>query len=152
MSVLRAGRSGALTVLMAISFFGAGQSLRERALKEGHVHAGAIVDYLGGCCADLADLVKRSEIIVRGKVTDSDGRFSHDEREVWTDYTISVQEIYKQGGKSSFVPGAKIQTTRRGGHLVVYGATPQWHPPEPLAAHLVEYDVGTSPIKILGWP
>jgi len=104
------------------------------------------VDYVGGCCADLADLVKRSEIIVRGKVTDSDGRFSHDEREVWTGYTISVQEIYKPGGKSSFVPGAKIQTTRLGGHVVVYGATPQWHPPEPLAAHLVEYDVGTSPI------
>jgi hypothetical protein len=114
--------------------------------NEGHVHAGAIVDYVGGCCADLADLVKRSEIIVRGRVTDSNGRFSHDEREVWTDYTISVQEIYKQGGKSSVVPGAKIQTTRLGGHLVVYSATPQWHPPELLAAHLVEYDVGTSPI------
>ena len=147
MSVLMAGRCGALTVLMAINLSGAGQTLRERALKEGHVHAGAIVDYVPGGFADLADLVKHSEIIVRGKVTDSIGRFSHDERQVWTDYTISIQEIYKQGGKTSFAPGAKIQVTRLGGHLFVYGATPKWHPPEPLPANPVEYDVGPSPVS-----
>jgi hypothetical protein len=66
--------------------------------------------------------------------------------EVWTDYTISIQEIYKQGGKSSFAPDTKIQVTRLGGQLLVYVATSQWHPPEPLPAHLVEYDVGNSPI------
>jgi hypothetical protein len=134
MSVLMAGRCGLLAVLMASSFFGAGAqqkmppTLRERAAKEGHVRTGAIVDYVGGCCADLADLVKRSEIIVHGKVTDSNGRLSHDEREVWTDYTISIQEIYKQGGKSSLAPDAKIQVTRLGGYMLVDG-------------HPVEYDV-----------
>ena len=89
------------------------------------------MDYVPGSYADLADVVKHSEI-VRGRVTDYSGRFSHDEREVWTDYTISIQEIYKQGGKSNFAPGAKSQATRLCGHLVVYGDTSQWHPPEPI--------------------
>ena len=163
-----------MAALLASNFLAAGaqQNLRERALKEGHVHAGAIVDYVGGCCADLADLVKRSETIVRGKVTDSNGgswvrhpvggwqtRISgrageraasscpHDEKEVWTDYTISIPELYKQGEGSSFAPGAKILATKLGGQLLVYGPTPQWHPPEPLPAHLVEHDVGPSPVS-----
>ena len=122
-----------------VSFLGAGAqqtmppTLRERAAKEGRVRAGAIVDYVGGCCVDLADLVKRSEIIVLGEVADSKGKLSHDETEVWTDYTISIQEIYKQGVKSSFAPGARIQATRRGGHMLI-------------DSHPVEYNVGTSPI------
>lgn len=42
---------------------------------------------------------------------------------------INIQEIYKQVGKSSFAPGAKIQVTRLGGFALVDG-------------HPVEYDVG----------
>lgn len=46
---------------------------------------------------------------------------------------INIQEIYKQVGKSSFAPGAKIQVTRLGGFALVDG-------------HPVEYDVGDPPI------
>ena len=70
MSVPMAGRCGALVVLMAISIPAAAQqqmppTLRERAAKEGHVRTGAIVDYT--CCSDLTELVKHSDIIVRGR-------------------------------------------------------------------------------------
>lgn len=91
------------------------------------------MDYIFPCCSDLADLAQRSEIIVSGEVTDCNGRLSLDKREIWTDYTISIEEIYKHGGRSSLAPGAKIQITRLGGYFVVDG-------------HPVEYDVGHPPI------
>ena len=91
------------------------------------------MDDISGCCSDLADLAQRSEMIVRGEVTDCNGRLSNDKRGIWTDYTISIEEIYKQGGKSSFAPGAKIQVTREGGFVLVDD-------------HWVEYDVGSPPI------
>lgn len=93
------------------------------------------MDDISGCCTDLADLAYRSKIIVRGEVTDCIGRLSQDKREVWTDYTISIEEIYRQAGKSSLVPGEKIQVTRLGGYFVVDGH------------RAVEYDVGSSPIS-----
>lgn len=102
-------------------------TLRERAAKEGHVHTGAIVDY--NCCEDLADLVQHSALIVRGEVADFKSRLSGDEREVWTDYTIDMLEIYKQVGKAGFVPGAKIQVTKLGGHLMVDGHPVQYDTP-----------------------
>jgi hypothetical protein len=137
MSIPIAGRCGALAVLMASSFSCAvaQQAMTcERGPKDWPVRQkGAIVDDISGCCADLADLVKRSPIIVRGEVTDCNGRLSLDKREIWTDYTINIQEIYKQVGKSSFAKGAKIRVTRLGGYFVVDG-------------HPVEYDVGSPPI------
>lgn len=137
MSISIAGRCGALVALMAISFsWVVAQEKQpcERAAKDGHVrHKGAIVDDASGCCADLADLVKRTDIIIRGEVTDCNGRVPTDKMEIWTDYTISIQEIYKQAGKSSFAPGGKIQVSRLGGFALVDG-------------HPVEYDVGSPPI------
>ena len=137
MRVLMAGRCGALAVLMASSFSCAVAQQKmtcERGPKDWPVrHTGAIVDYIGGCCTDLAELVKRSESIVRGEVTDCNGRLSSDKMTIWTDYTINIQGIYKQDGKSNFAPGAKIRVTREGGYFVVDG-------------HPVEYDVGSPPI------
>jgi hypothetical protein len=105
-------------------------TLRERAAKEGHVRAGAIVDWT--CCKDLAELVQHSTLVARGEVTDFKSRLSDDEREVWTDYTIDIQQIYKQTGKGNLGPGAKIQVFKLGGRLVVDG-------------HPVEFDVSGSP-------
>ena len=131
-----AGRCGALVVLMAISIPAAAQqqmppTLRERAAKEGHVSTGAIVDY--DCCTDLADLVQHSSLIVRGEVVDFKSRLSDDERKVWTDYTIVIQQIYKQVGQGGFVSDGKIQVTKLGGHLMVDG-------------HPVEYTTEFPPI------
>lgn len=70
MSISIAGRCGALVALMAINFscVVAQEKPCERTAMDGHVrHKGAIVDDVSGCCADLADLAKRSQIITRGK-------------------------------------------------------------------------------------
>lgn len=138
MSMPIAGRCGVLVALMAISFSCAVAQEKlpcERAPKDSPVrHTGAIVDDISGCCTDLADLAYRSEIIVRGEVTDCIGRLSLDKREVWTDYTISIQEIYRQAGKSSLAPGTKIQVTRLGGYFLFDDHRG------------LEYDVGSSPI------
>ena len=142
MNILMAGRCGALAVLMAISLLGAGAqqkmppTLRERAAKEGHVHAGAIVDYT--CCADLADLVKHSDIIVRGEVTDSKARLSGDERQVWTDYTINIQEVYRQVGNAGSIPGRKIQVATLGGHLLLDGHPVEYNVSPPIPKGVVE--------------
>lgn len=138
MSIPIAGRYGALVALMAISFSCAVAQEKlpcEHAPKDWPVHhTGAIVDDISGCCSDLADLAQRSEIIVRGEVTDCIGRLSQDKREVWTDYTISIQEIFRQAGKSSLAPGTKIQVTRLGGYFLFDDHRG------------LEYDVGSSPI------
>lgn len=71
MSISIAGRCGALVALMAINFscvVAQEKQPFERAAMDGHVpHKGAIVDDVSGCCVDLADLAKRSQIIIRGK-------------------------------------------------------------------------------------
>lgn len=138
MSIQIAGRCGVLVALMAISFSCAAAQEKlpcEKAPKDSPVrHTGAIVDDISGCCTDLADLAYRSQIIVRGEVTDCNGRLSLDKKEVWTDYTVSVEEIYRQGGKGSFAPGEKIQVTRLGGYFVGDGHRG------------LEYDVGSLPI------
>lgn len=137
MSIPIAGRCGVLVVLMAISFSCAVAQEKlpcEHAPKDWPVrHTGAIVDDISGCCTDLADLAYRSKIIVRGEVTGCSGRLSND-KTIWTDYTISIQAVYRQPGKNSFAPGAKIQVTREGGFVLA-------------GDHWVEYDVGSPTIR-----
>lgn len=81
MSISIAGRCGALVALMAINFscvLAQEKQPCERAAMDGHVpHKGAIVDDVSGCCVDLADLAKRSQIIIWGEVTYCNGRVAH---------------------------------------------------------------------------
>jgi hypothetical protein len=111
-------------------------TLRQRAAKEGHVHAAPIIDWF--CCSDLTQLVKHSTLIVRGKVMDFESRLSDDEYSVFTDYTIDIQNIYKQTRDGSVVPGAKIQATRLGGHLLVDGHPVEYDASPPIAKGVVQ--------------
>jgi len=63
---------------------------------------------------------------------------SDDERRVWTDYTINIQEVYKQVGNQFFVPGAKIQVTAMGGQLLVDGHPVEYNVSPPIPKDIVE--------------
>jgi hypothetical protein len=95
-------------------------TLRQRAAKEGHARTSVIIDYFR-CCADLADVIQQSSLIVRGQVTSLNSRLSTDERGIWTDYAIKIDEIYKQPANGGLSSGQKVQVTKEGGRLLVDG-------------------------------
>jgi hypothetical protein len=117
-------RFGWLTLGMVILFANSfaqqkRPTLREEAAAKGKVNRSRIIDYRG-CCADLDDLVRKSEMIVRGRVVDSKPRLSPDEMELWTDYTIEILDVYKDVDNKT-AKGSMLLVSKEGGETQLDG-------------------------------
>jgi hypothetical protein len=81
--------------------------------------------YVSPPALGMADLVKRSDLIVRGRITSQVSRLSDDESTVYTDYTITPGRILKKPVELgiSAAPGAvpEIIMQQPGGKVVVDG-------------------------------
>lgn len=71
--------------------------------------------------AELADLVKESDLIVRALVVEGRSRLSIDERGIETDYQVRILEIY--AASQMLNVGRSIVVTRPGGTLMIDGRT-----------------------------
>ncbi len=108
-------------IVLSLGLLGASQTQIERSLrnevrKQGFAWRISYSDYF--FLATLEDLIRQSDLIVRGRVVDEKARFSRDERTVWTDYTIEVLEIFKDPQQLA-TAGDRVVVTKRGGNVLV---------------------------------
>lgn len=89
----------------------------------------------------FGELVRASDVVIRGKVTKKASQITEDGAFIFTDYDVSVMEILKDNSASPLAPGSTITVTRPGGKVVVEGiivkARDRYFGPLPLSDHPV---------------
>lgn len=56
-----------------------------------------------------------SNVVIVGEITDSRAYLSNDQTGIYSEFTISVEEVLKNDGDSLLIPGADVQVERFGG-------------------------------------
>ncbi|MGI8838840.1 MAG: hypothetical protein ACR2H4_19700 [Pyrinomonadaceae bacterium] len=59
--------------------------------------------------------VAQSDIIVLGRITDSKAHLSNDRTNIYSEFSVAIEEVIKDNPPISVTPGAIIATERRGG-------------------------------------
>jgi hypothetical protein len=88
--------------------------------------------------ADLPDLVRASDTVVRVVAGTGLSRISEDELSIETDYSVTVLDVY--GARSGLVQGSRIVVTKPGGSLTIDGrAVRAFEPDFPALVEGTEY-------------
>lgn len=107
-------------------------TLPEKAARKGFLHEAEIVDYIG-CCRDIDERIQKSDLIVGAQVIDEKATLNPAQTEVYTDYTVQIDDVYK----GMVNPGARLLVQKRGGRISVDG-------------HPIQIDVRGSPMLLHG--
>jgi hypothetical protein len=117
-------------MLVAVAVFAVGSSrmlaqssptLRELATRDGGVHVSIIGD---GPMTSLANIVKRADLIIKGKVSRRVSYLTPDDRDVYTDYELAMaQTLFQRQVVSTDTPGIALPLIfkSRGGRVVTDG-------------------------------
>lgn len=69
----------------------------------------------------VADITNAADLIIIGRVDDRDSFLTEEGTFVFTDYSLSVEQIIKSDSKAALEPSSKITVTRPGGTLQLNG-------------------------------
>jgi hypothetical protein len=69
--------------------------------------------------------VAESDVVILGEISDGRAYLSNDQTGIYSEFTISVEEVLKNDGDSLLIPGAEVQAERSGGAIKFPSGTMQ---------------------------
>lgn len=114
-------RAFALTVVWLISIAHAGASLQDKLTDQLRLVPGSIevMKTRQFSPAELSDLVRSSDLVVRAVVNRGQSRLSRNEQSIDTDYQVSVLDVYR--GSQGTLAGTTINVWKPGGVVQIEG-------------------------------
>jgi hypothetical protein len=109
-----------IILIASLPLLGQSKTLRDEVREKGSAKHSLWEDLPRSEPHTLAQLVKRSDLIVKGQVVSETARLSEDESTVLTDYTVEIAEVLKDTQRE-FKAGDSVTVSKYGGSILIDG-------------------------------